>query len=63
MYYIMKAIAFAIIFFAYATSVPEAVASFCYECEMCYDYKMVTIAKLLGIIINVCNAINKNAVS
>ena len=53
MYYIMKAIAFAIICFAYATGVPEAVAVFCYECEMCYDYKMVTIAKILGIIINV----------
>ena len=63
MYYIMKAIAFVIICFAYATGVREAVAAYCYECEMRYDYKMVTIAKLLGIIINVCNAINKIAVS
>ena len=53
MYYIMKAIAFAIICFAYATGVPEAVASFCYECEMCYGYKMFITAMLLGIIIKV----------
>ena len=53
MYYVKKTFAFAIICFAYATGVPEAVAVFCYECEMCYDYKMVTIAKILGIIINV----------
>ena len=51
MYYIMKAIAFAIICFAYATGVRAAVAAYCYECEIRYDYKMVMIAKLFGIII------------
>ena len=53
MYYVMKTFAFAIICFAYATGVPEAVAGYCYECEMCYGYKIVITALLLGIIINV----------
>ncbi len=53
MYYVKKTFAFAIICFAYATGVREAVTAYCYECEMRYDYRMVIIAKLFGIIISV----------
>ena len=48
MYYIIKAITFAIICLAYATGTREAAAAFCCECEMRYGYKMVIIAKFLG---------------
>ncbi|WP_297961141.1 hypothetical protein [uncultured Ruminococcus sp.] len=48
-----KAIAFAIICFAYATGTHEAVDFFCKKCKMLYGERIVVSAQLLGIIINV----------
>ena len=51
MYFSMKAIAFAIICFAYATGTSEAVNALCNECRILYGKRIVALVQLLGIVI------------
>lgn len=48
-----KAIAFAIICFAYATGTHEAIDIFCQECKIYFGHKLVVSAQLLGIAISI----------